>query len=90
MLRFLPAGVFLYLIGGTLFGFGACLGTAFGTPGVTALGCTGIGATLIAIGYFILRPLLREAKAEIKARTRAQWTGRDGEEPAADAEPAER
>lgn len=69
MLRYLPLGAMFYLFGGILFGFGVCLGTTSFPPTVSSIVMTGIGALSIGAGYFVLRPLLRQAKAEIKAVT---------------------
>jgi hypothetical protein len=71
MLRYLPLGVMFNLFGGILFGFGVCLGTTTFPPTISAIVMTGLGAISIGAGYFVLRPLLRKAKAEIKAVTRS-------------------
>lgn len=65
-MRFLPLGCFLYVVGGMLFGYGVGSGKV-GVPSIEAVVTTGIGATLIVVGYFVLRPMVRQAKAEIKA-----------------------
>lgn len=69
-LRFLPIGAFMYLVGGMLFGFGIGFG-ASAIPGYMSLASTGLGSIGIMIGYFILRPLFKQAKAQIKARTKS-------------------
>ncbi|MCL6486337.1 MAG: hypothetical protein I4O49_19560 [Janthinobacterium lividum] len=63
-LRRLPFGVFMYLVGGILFGFGMGFG-ASSVPGVATVVITGLGALAISAGYFIFRPLMREAKAQL-------------------------
>lgn len=67
MLRYLPLGSTLYLLGGLLSGYG--MGRLASNPfSLQALGFTGAGAVLIISGYVALRPLLRYAKQQIKRR----------------------
>lgn len=72
-LRFMPLGVNLYLVGGILFGFGVGFGVSV-TPGLGAVICTGIGSLMIVAGYYVLRPLSRAAKTEIRALAREKET----------------
>ncbi|MEX3557350.1 MAG: hypothetical protein VB124_03480 [Burkholderia sp.] len=65
-LRFLPLGINLYLVGGILFGFGVGFGVSV-VPGFGAVLCTGLGSLMIVAGYYVMRPLSRAAKAEIRA-----------------------
>ncbi|MGN7104868.1 hypothetical protein ACTHR6_24870 [Ralstonia holmesii] len=54
----------MYLVGGILFGFGIGFG-ASSVPGVATVVITGLGALSIMVGYFLFRPLMREAKAQL-------------------------
>ncbi|KHS09407.1 hypothetical protein BMD20_29465 [Burkholderia multivorans] len=51
-----------------VFGFG--VGFTSTAAGLVSLVSTGIGAVMIVLGYFVLRPLLRRAKTEIKGVSR--------------------
>jgi hypothetical protein len=68
-LRFLPLAVHLYLVGGILLGFGIGFSVSV-LPGVGAVTVTGLGSLMIVIGYYVLRPLNRAAKSEIRALSR--------------------
>jgi hypothetical protein len=70
-LRFLPVGAFFNLLGGLFFGFGIGFG-ASAVPSVSALASTGIGAVFIVAAFYILRPMVRASKAQMKADAKAK------------------
>lgn len=64
-LRFFPFGTTLYLVGGLLSGLG--MGLSATQISLVSVVMTGIGALFIFVGYVVLRPVLLEAKSQVKA-----------------------